>query len=193
MLALMPHRPDKGATIMTTTSPTSRTRPSRWPLAAWLGLLLLAAFYLFGAANDLLADGRTGLPTDHTTTFAAVTGTSWAAAQHATPGLTTYVTLLERGYALHELVFGLLFVIILAIPFRRRQRWAWFACWTPTIANLGYALTFGVHDSKVGYRSLIALIALPVLLLILIPAFFGRSEAAPVRDACGDVGDSGQR
>jgi hypothetical protein len=41
----------------------------------------------------------------------------------------------------------------------------------PTIANLGYALTFGSHDPTVLYRSLIALIGLPVLLLH-IPAFF---------------------
>jgi hypothetical protein len=30
---------------------------------------------------------------------------------------------LERGYALHELTFALLFIVILIFPFRRRQRW----------------------------------------------------------------------
>ncbi len=40
------------------------------------------------------------------------------------------------------------------------------------IANLGYTLTFGVHDPTILTRSLIADIALPVLLLTHIPAFF---------------------
>jgi len=41
------------------------------------------------------------------------------------------------------------------------------------IANLGYTLTFGVHDHTILARSLIADIALPVLLIAHIPAFFG--------------------
>jgi hypothetical protein len=85
-----------------------------------------------------------------------------------------YIALLERGYAIHELVFAILFLTILAVPLRRRQRWAWYTCWTPTTANLGYALTFGAHDPTVGYRALIALTALPVLLLVHIPVFFTR-------------------
>jgi hypothetical protein len=161
---------------MTTTTAIEnpRQRRSRWQAAGWVGLLLLGGFYLFGATNDLIADGRTGIPTDHTGTFTSVAGTGWGAAQHSTPGTTAYITLLERGYAVHEMVFAILFLTILAIPFRHRRRWAWFACWTPTIANLGYALTFGAHDTAIGYRSLIALIALPVLLLAHIPAFFSR-------------------
>jgi hypothetical protein len=155
---------------------TARPRPSRWLTAAWVGLLLLGGFYVFGSINDLLADGRTGLPADHTGTFASVAGTGWAAERHAAPGTAAYITLLERGYALHELVFAILFLTVLAIPFRRGQRWAWFACWTPVIANLGYALTFGAHDAAIGYRSLVALIALPVLLLVQVPAFFRRSH-----------------
>jgi hypothetical protein len=154
-------------------------RISRLFTAAWVGLLLLAGLYLFGATNDLLADARTGLPTDHTGTFTAVTATTWSRTA-ATAG---YITLLERGYALHELVFAILFLVILAIPFRQRHRWAWYACWTPTIANFGYALTFGTHDPTVGYRALIALIALPVLLLIHIPAFFIRRPDIPEASA----------
>jgi hypothetical protein len=39
------------------------------------------------------------------------------------------------------------------------------------IANLGYTLTFGAHDHTIVARSLIADIALPVLLIAHIPAF----------------------
>lgn len=93
------------------------------------------------------------------------------------PGNASYITLLERGYALHELTFALLFLAVVAFPFRRRQRWAWWAAWLPMIANLGYPLTFGVHDPTILVRSLIATVGLPVLLLAFIPAFFPRPRA----------------
>ncbi|WP_426507309.1 hypothetical protein ACPPVO_54070 [Dactylosporangium sp. McL0621] len=158
----------------TTTSASPSRRHSPWLTAAWIGLLTLGGLYVFGATNDLIADARTGLPVDHTATFTAVTATSWSTAQHTDPGVTGYVTLLERGYALHELVFAFLFLIIVAVPFRRRQPWAWWACWIPTIANAGYTLSFGAHDTTILYRSLIALIGLPLLLLVHIPAFLTR-------------------
>jgi hypothetical protein len=45
------------------------------------------------------------------------------------------------------------------------------------IANLGYTLPFGVHDHAILARSLIADIALPLLLIAHIPAFFGPNRA----------------
>lgn len=150
-------------------------KPRRHLTIAWALLLLLGAFYIFAPISDLAADARTGLPADHTGTFAAAAGTPWDTAKQAAPGVTKYVTLLEVAYAVHELVFGILFIVIVAIPFRRRQRWAWWACWAVTLANITYSLTFGRHDSTILYRSLIADIALPLLLLMHIPAFFGRA------------------
>src|SRR5215472_15630670 len=101
-----------------------------------------------------------------------VAGLSWDAARQAATGVTRYVAMLEVAYAVHELVFAILFLVVLAIPFRRRARWAWWACWAVMLANLTYSLTFGAHDPAVLARSLIADIALPVLVLIHAPAFF---------------------
>jgi hypothetical protein len=153
---------------------TDRLPTRGWPLAGLTLLLLLALFYVYGAVNDLVADAGQGLPGDHRGTFSALTGTNFAHIKVTTPGIANYLTLLERGYALHELTFAFLFIALLMIPFRRRQRWAWWAAWILMIANLGYTFTFGIHDSTVLGRSLIADIALPVLLLAHIPAFFGR-------------------
>lgn len=153
----------------------SRSPQSRLLLAAWILLLVLGALFVFASLSDLLADARTGLPTDHTATFNNAAGMTWNSAQHAAPGITSYITLLETTYAVHELVFGLLFLIIVAIPFRRRARWAWWACWIPMLANLTYTATFGRSGGTTLVYSLIADIALPVLLLLHIPAFFGPS------------------
>lgn len=145
-----------------------------WGLVGLILLLLLGLFYVFGAISDLAADAGGALPADHAGTFSTLTGTSFAHVRGAASGVASYITLLERGYALHELTFALLFIVLLVIPFRRRRRWAWWAAWIPMIANLGYTVTFGIHDPTILSRSLIADIALPVLLLAHIPAFFSR-------------------
>ena len=147
--------------------------PRRYLTVAWLLLLVLGAFFLFAAVSDVAADARIGIPSDHTSTFAHVAGVPWAHATHAVLGLTQYITLLEVAYAVHELVFGLLFLVIVAIPVRRGLRWAWWACWVPLLANLTYALTFWRHDATLLARSHIADIGLPLLLLLHLPVFFG--------------------
>ena len=136
---------------------------SRTLTVMWILLLLLGALYLLAPLADLRADAGVGLPADHAGTFAAVAGLSWDEARRAALGPARYITLLEVGYAVHELVFGLLFLAIVALPFRQRQRWAWWACWATMLANITYALTFGRHDATILYRSLIAVVALPCL------------------------------
>jgi hypothetical protein len=148
----------------------------RYLLVSWILLLLLGALFLFASLSDLLADVRTGLPTDHLEAFRAISGMTWSQAQVAAPGITQFVTSLEIAYAVHELVFGVLFLIIVAIPFRQRARWAWWACWVPVLANLTYTFTIGHYGTTTLVYSLIADVALPVILLLHIPAFFGRAK-----------------
>lgn len=154
----------------------NRVLPSQpvYLLVAWILLLLLGALFLFGSLSDLVADARSGLPSDHLAAFSAIAGMSWSSAKLASPGITQYITRLEIAYAVHELVFGLLFLIIVAIPFRRRARWAWWACWVPMLANLTYTFTIGHYGTTTLVYSLIADVALPALLLLNIPAFFGK-------------------
>lgn len=152
----------------------SDARP-RYLTIVWVLLLVLGVFFLFAVASDLAADTRTGLPTDHTGTFKSLAGMTWPVAKQTVHGTTKYITLLEVAYAFHELVFAILYLVIVAIPFRRGMRWAWWACWAVEIANVAYLLTFGSHDSTILARALIAVIALPVLLVAAAPAFFGHS------------------
>lgn len=168
----------------------NRSVPSqtRFQLVAWILLLLLGVFFLFAAISDLAADAKVGLPSDHLEAFHTIAGVSWAAAQQSSTAIAHYVTLLEITYAVHELVFGLLFLLIVAIPFRRRAHWAWWACWIPMLANLTY--TFAIaHDSTTTLiYSLIADIALPLLLLVHIPAFFGKTSQS-LRSAPSAAGE----
>ena len=147
---------------------------------AWAALLALAAIPLLGAILDLASDQRGGIPGDHTATFRALSGMTVSQAKAAVPGVLSYVHQLEVGYAVHELVFGLLLVAVIAIPLRQRQRWAWFACWTILIADVTYAATFGAHDPAILRESLIGAIGMPALLLALAPSVFRRSAETDI-------------
>jgi len=157
-----------------TQKPISVKQPS-YLFVAWILLLLLGVLFVFASFSDLAADARTGLPSDHLEAFHAIVGVPWTSAKLSSPKITQYVTLLEVTYAVHELVFGLLFLILVAIPFRRRARWSWWACWVPMLANLTYTLTIAHYRTTTLVYSLIADVALPVLLLLHAPPFFRAS------------------
>jgi hypothetical protein len=163
------------------TTEISRPRPgirsAAWPLRiGWVLLLILGAFYVFAPIADIASDHSSGLPADHHAAFQKLAGVSWTAAQSSAPGVAKYVTQLEYGYALHELTFAVLFLAIVAIPFRRRQAWAWWACWAVMIANIGYAVTIAHYAPALLRQSLIGVIVLPVALLISAPYMLRKSK-----------------
>lgn len=98
-------------------------------------------------------------------------------AGHGFPGIQSagparYIRQLEYGYALHELTFALLFLVLVAFPVRTGQRWAWLACRLILIATVGYTLTFAHYSGKTLAYSLIPDIAIPVFLLAQAPRFW---------------------
>lgn len=151
-------------------------RRRRWPVYA------IAAFPVVVSILDLIRDESAGIPVDHEGTFATTAATSWTDAQAATPGPARYVTLLERGYALHELTFGLLFLVVVVIPLRRGDRWAWWACWLFMISAVGYTVTFGSADPAIFWRAMTVAVVVPMALLAFAPYLFGHSHF-PSRNA----------
>jgi hypothetical protein len=148
-------------------------RSDPWPLKiAWIVLVVLSVFLVLAPLLDIASDHSSGLPSDHHAAFTKLTGQPWNAAKDSAPGVTKYVTQLEYGYALHELTFALLFLAIVVVPFRRRQTWAWWACWAVMIANIGYAVTIAHYDPTLLRRSLIGVITLPLVLAMFAPSFW---------------------
>jgi hypothetical protein len=109
---------------MATPVAAPRSKPSPIFTTAWVLLLIIAAFTVLSSLFDLVADARMGLPSDHLGAFSTIAGAAWQVAQQSSPGITQYITRLEVAYAVHELVYGILFLLILAIPFRQGARWA---------------------------------------------------------------------
>lgn len=136
---------------MSVAEPESRLRfRSRIASArsAALGVVVVAAAFLaIGGVFDLAGDAGGKLPSDHGSTFRAVTGITWRQAAAAAHPVTPYVTRAEAGYGAYELLFGVLLLVVAAIPLRRGERWAWWCCWLLVLAFATFASLFGAHDT----------------------------------------------
>lgn len=137
----------------------------------WVGLIVLGAFPVLASLTDLSQDVRGALPADHLPTFLHVAHESYTAFSQSNPAAAHYVHLLEVGYAVHELVFGLLFLAIVVWPLRGGRWWAWVACWAVLVADIAYSLTFGVNDRTILVRSLVANILTPICLILVAASF----------------------
>lgn len=115
--------------------------------AALAIVLVAAGFLAIGGVFDLLGDSAGKLPSDHTSTFKAVTGLTWRQAAAVAHPVTPHVTRAEAGYGAYELLFGVLLQAVAAIPLRRGERWAWWCCWLPVLAFATFAGLFGVNDA----------------------------------------------
>ncbi|MGI8609095.1 MAG: hypothetical protein ACR2MY_07705 [Candidatus Dormibacteria bacterium] len=149
----------------------------RWGLdlrITWVLLIAIAIFPILAPVADIVGVAKDGLPADHHAAFAAIAGGNWSSFRISAPGAGRFVSVLEVGYALHELVFGILALLIVVIPFRHGERWAWFACWALLVADAGYTLTFANHDAALFRQSLFADLATPALLLAQLRRFFGQ-------------------
>jgi hypothetical protein len=115
-------------------------------VVAWALILAAGAFLLVGGVADLITDARSQLPSDHSVTFTAVTGTSWQHGVSVAHSATPYMTRTEAGYGAYEVLFAVLFLIIAAIPLRCGERWAWWSCWLIVLAFATFGAIFGAHD-----------------------------------------------
>lgn len=133
---------------------------------AWFALLAVGAFLALGSVYDLITDARQQLPTDHASTFTAVTGTTWQEAASVVHPTTPYISIMETGYAVYELLFAAVFLALVVIPLRRGERWAWWCCWLIVAALVLFAALFGTHDAANLYIAIgVAAIAALALLL----------------------------
>jgi|SRR5579872_3412983 len=143
------------------------TRSNRLTWVAWLLLAIISAVLLVFPLLDVAGILKMGIPSDHTTAFRALSGEDFTAFQSTGPA--AYVRQLEYAYALHELTFGLFFLVIVLVPLHRGDRWAWWSCWIVLIAYVGYTITFAHYSSTTLVYSLVPDAAIPILLLVIAP------------------------
>ena len=114
---------------------------------AFVVLLAAGAFFAIGGAFDLLTDARGNLPSDHSGTLQAVAHMSWHQARFVAHPITRYITRAETAYSAFQLLFGLMLLLVVAIPLRRGERWAWWSCWLLVPGFAAFGAVYGQHDS----------------------------------------------
>jgi hypothetical protein len=147
-----------------------------WPQrVAWAVLMVIGAVGLFAPIAALEGDRTAGIAADHGSAFRSIAGQSWATARSAEPGTARYVSALEHTDAIHEIAFAVLFLLLIAIPLRRGERWAWWSAWVAVAAQAGNLVTFGWHTPLLLIRGSALLAVTAIALVLLAPAVLRRT------------------
>jgi hypothetical protein len=109
-----------------------------WSRHAWMVLLVLVVILGFFAG---IGDITKGLDADPAI-ITAVTGLTPDEVSEASDPLARMIDVQIRSGGLHILTICVLWAVIVAVPFRRRERWAWFTMWTLPIWGAIVALSF---------------------------------------------------
>jgi hypothetical protein len=112
------------------TIPTPQATDSRLPTGFWVRhgwkflLALVLIIGLFGIGDVIQAtDADPAIPE-------GVAGLSPDEIRETSPDLALLIDLQTRAGGIHLIVMGILWTVIMLIPFRRGARWAWWAMWT---------------------------------------------------------------
>jgi len=60
-----------------------------------------------------------------------LTGMTWEEIATRSPGIASYISYLQRTMGMGTLSGSVLLVAIAAIPYRKGERWSWYAIWIP--------------------------------------------------------------
>jgi hypothetical protein len=126
---------------------------ARWRRVAWVVVLIADVGLLAWAAMAALAPQR--LPGPGSTPILAAgyegfTGASWQELVTTAPQTAEYTTLLFRMYGVYGVALSLLAIAIAAIPFRRGERWAWWALLVGNTIGYGGAMVYDQIVRAVG-------------------------------------------
>lgn len=116
-----------------------------WQRRGWAFLFALAIVIgLFGVGDIIL-----GMAADEAIAQ-GVTGMTMAEIEQISGPIATLINLQVRAGGAQLLVLGIVWCTILAIPFRRGERWAWYVMWTFPLWALGVAVHFLFVDLQPG-------------------------------------------
>lgn len=158
----------------------TRLRSIRPRTVALVVLLAAGAFFVIGGAFDLLTDARGNLPSDHSGTFQAVAHMSWQHARVVAHPIMRYVTRAETAYSAFQLLFGVWLLVVVAIPLRRGENWAWWSCW---LLIPGFAAFGAVYGSNASGNLWAAIAAAAIAALALLVLRVRRPEESPAASA----------
>src|SRR5262245_11290306 len=121
------------------------TARTRWRRFAWIAIVVSdVGFLLWGAMAALLPQyllGPGGKPI-LAAGYEGFTGGSWTELVATSPQTVAFMTMIFRLFGTLCAVFGFLAVLIAAKPFRRGERWAWWALLVGNTFAYGAPMTY---------------------------------------------------
>lgn len=164
-------------------NPSDADRPGFWPHHSWKFLLgLVVVIGLFGV-GDLLRgmDADPAIPV-------GITGMSPDDIRANSEPLARLLDLQVRSGGLQLMAISLVWSIMLVVPFRRGERWAWYAMWTYPLWAVAVAVFFlfielqpGVPPPPPAVSGWVLFVLAAMLLLASRRAFFHTETREEVR------------
>jgi hypothetical protein len=139
-----------------------------WERNAWWVFLIFGVLVLVAAPINLA-----GAPPDPPSPQ-ATTGMSLSEMKAKMPGLDVYLDSIARQLGNFMFAAGVLLTAIAAFPYRKGERWAWFAAWTVPVL-LVIQLANGLRSGGLGWQADAAFIPVALAgLLVPFRRFFPR-------------------
>lgn len=140
---------------------TSEVSRLEAPKYAWITLLVLAILSLWIGLGDFFRAGS-GDPALTET----ILGTPWSELKVMSPRIVSLVDLLSMILGAWLTGFSILAITISAVPFRRGERWAWYALWALPLAYILVFVAVFTADRLPGSPTPPAIFSAPALFVL---------------------------
>jgi hypothetical protein len=105
--------------------------------------------------------------------YESYSGTSWASLVAQVPKTAVYLLLVYRVVGGLNVALGVTLIAIIAGPFRRGERWAWFAVLIGNLLGFGVPMTYDQITGAIGFFEILEFVAIAAVLLALVIAWRG--------------------
>jgi len=160
------------------------TVTTRWRPVAWILIFITdAGLVAWGAMAAVLPDfllGPGGTPI-LTAGYEGYSKAAWSELVRTSPMTAKYIVVLFRMYGVFNTVFGLMAIAITVIPFRRGERWAWWALLVGNTIALMSAMTYDRTVNAIGPFELTEYVGLAITYAALVVTAPFLAPGRPVR------------
>lgn len=146
-------------------------------LRGWAWILILAA----DAGIVLYGVLALATPSALTAAYETYTGSTWESLVASTPAAAAYVLLVYRLVGGLNVGLGVTLIAVVAGPYRRGERWAWFAVLMGNVIGFGVPMTYDQITGAVGTFEILEFVAVGAVVigLLLFPWSRPATTASP--------------